>query len=205
MDIHERHSMRKGRMAALLGAGVLALSLSIGLASTAHASDPTVPSETWNEIFVPFDNGLGNTLCVDVPGGTTAPGAQLQLYHCHGYASDGAPQRFSWDCDFGISCALGGEDFKMFNVSSQLCIGVPSGNAVNGARLIQESCRDITDVGWTMVKQNTNGTDPLFVLESDANRGLCMAAGNLLDGNRTPLVVANCNGFSDSAQILELG
>ncbi len=76
MDIHERHSMRKRTMAALLGAGVLALGLSIGLAATAHASDPTVPSETWNEIFVPFDNGQGNTLCADVPGGTTAPGAQ---------------------------------------------------------------------------------------------------------------------------------
>ena len=31
-------------------------------------------------------------MCVGVPGGTTAPGAPLQLYHCHGYASDGAPQ-----------------------------------------------------------------------------------------------------------------
>ena len=77
MDIHERRWIRKRTMAALLSTGnAYALGLSIGLAATAHASDPTVPSETWNEIFVPFDNGQGNTLCADVPGGTTAPGAQ---------------------------------------------------------------------------------------------------------------------------------
>ena len=66
------------------------------MAGAAQASTPGVPDPSWNEIFVPFDNGLGNTMCVDVPGGSTSPGALLQLYHCHGYASDGGPQRWQF-------------------------------------------------------------------------------------------------------------
>ena len=48
--------MRKRRVAALLGAVALAAGLSAGLAGTAHAADPVVPSSTWNEIFAPFDS-----------------------------------------------------------------------------------------------------------------------------------------------------
>jgi hypothetical protein len=72
--------MRMRWLAFLLFAGGLAVGLRVGMTGTAHASDPTRPGKPWNEVFLPFGNGKGNTMCVDVPGGTTAPGAQLQLY-----------------------------------------------------------------------------------------------------------------------------
>ena len=184
-------------MAALLFAGGLAAGFGAGMAGTAHASDPSRPGKTWSEIFLPFGNGKGNTMCVDVPGGTTAPGAQLQLYHCHGYASDGAPQRWHY---------LGGRFSEVSNANSGLCIGFPAGGApVIGARLVQERC----DQGpaWQLVPQSRDSTDPLFVLEASGPGGpaLCMAAADLSDNNQTPLVAAPCQGFGNAAEIFELG
>jgi hypothetical protein len=73
-------SMR--RMAGLLFAGGLAAGLGAGMTAIAHASDPVRPAKAWNEIFLPFDNGKGNTMCVDVAGGDGAaagarPGAPI--------------------------------------------------------------------------------------------------------------------------------
>ena len=197
--------MRKRRIAALLSAGALAAGLSIGLAAAAYASGPAVPAATWNEIFVPFDNGHGNTMCVDVPGGTSAPGAQLQLYHCHGYASDGAPQRWHFSCTSRGSCAVPNSAYQVSNASNNLCIGFPDGDRFGtaGERLVQESCS--STLGWVPVPQNRNDTDPLLELEAVGSDSLCMAAANTFDNNQTPLVATTCDGFTDAAQILELG
>jgi hypothetical protein len=59
--------------------------------------------------------------------------------------------------------------------------------------------------GWTLIPQNVNGTDPLFLLEATGSNNLCMAAGNLSDNNNTPLVLRPCDGFQDAAEILEFG
>jgi hypothetical protein len=190
-------AMRMRCLAALLFAGGLAAGLGAGLTGTAHAADPTRPGRPWNEIFLPFGNGKGNPLCVDVPGGTTAPGAQLQLYHCHGYASNGAPQRWQFP---------GGRFSGVSNPDSGLCIGFPGGGApVNGARLVVESCDQAP--AWQLVPQSRDATDPLFALETSGPGGpaLCMTAGNLSDNNRTRLVAAPCQGFGNAAEIFELG
>ena len=62
------------------------------MTGTAHASDPARAGEAWHEIFLPF----GNAMCVDVAGGSAAADARLQLSRCHGYASNGASQRWSF-------------------------------------------------------------------------------------------------------------
>jgi hypothetical protein len=189
--------MRMRWLAALIFAVGLAAGFGAGMTGTAHASDPTRPGNPWNEIFLPFGHGQGNTMCVDVPGGTTAPGARLQLYHCHGYASDGAPQRWHF---------LGGRFSEVSNPGSDLCIGFPDGGApAGGARLIQESCDQAP--GWQLVPRGRDGADPHFVLETSGPGGpaLCMAAADLSDDNQTPLVAAPCQGFGNAAEIIELG
>jgi hypothetical protein len=66
--------MKTRKLAILLPAATLAAGLSMGIAGAAHAaSDPTIPSPSWNEITVPFDNAQGNPVCVDVPGGSMSP------------------------------------------------------------------------------------------------------------------------------------
>ena len=127
-DIHERDLMRMRRMAGLLFAGGLAAGLGAGLTATAHASDPIPPAKAWNEIFLPFDYGRGNTICVEAPGGHTAAGAGLRLSHCHPSASDGASQRWRF---------LGGRSSEVSSTNSGMCIGFPDGGPpVTGARLV---------------------------------------------------------------------
>jgi hypothetical protein len=184
-------------LAALLFAGGLAAGLGAGMIGTARAADPARPARPWNEIFLPFGNGKGNTMCVDAPGGAAAPGKQLQLYHCHGYAPDGASQRWHFP---------GGRFAEVSNADSGLCIGFPAGGSpVNGARLVQEGCDQVP--AWQLVPQGRDGDDPVFVLETSGPGGpaLCLAAADLCDANTTPLVALPCSGFQDAGQILELG
>ena len=109
------------RWLAALFAGGLAAGLGVGMTGTAHVSDPARAGEAWHEIFLPF----GNAMCVDVAGGSTAADARLQLSRCHGYASNGAPQRWSFS---------GGRFHQMSNTNSGLCIGFPGGGPpVTGA------------------------------------------------------------------------
>ena len=200
--------MRMRWLAALLFAGGLAAGLGAGLTRTAHASDPTRPARPWNEIFLPFGSATGTAMCVDVPGGTGAPGARLQLYHCHAYASDGASQRWSLSCAGGSGCASGSRFYQLSNPGSDLCIGFPGGGVpANGARLVQESCGQVP--AWQLVPQGrkSRGGHPYVMLETSGPGGpaLCMTAGNLGEENHTPLVAAPCQGFGNAAEILELG
>jgi hypothetical protein len=184
-------------MAALLAAGGLAAGLGADLTGIAHASGTTRPGQAWNEIFLPFDNGKGSSMCVDVPGGSVAAGARLQLSRCHGYAADGASQRWRF---------LGGRFYEMSNTKSGLCIGFPDGGPqVTGARLVQERCD--RGPGWQLVRQSRDGTDPLFQLETSGpgSPALCMAAARLSNDNHAPLVALPCDGFQDGGQLLELG
>jgi hypothetical protein len=189
--------MRMRWLAALLFAGGLAAGLDAGLTGTAHAADPTRPGKSWNEIFLPFGHGQGSAMCVVVPGGRTAAGAPLGLSRCHGYASDGAPQRWRFP---------GGRFQKVSNPGSGLCIGFPDGGApVNGARLVEDRCDQAP--AWQLVRQSRDSTDPLFVLETSGPGGpaLCMTAGNLSHDIQTPLAAAPCQGFGNAAEIFELG
>lgn len=201
--------MRLRKLAALCFGGLLTAVLSIGLSATAHASDPTVPSATWNEIFIPFDNAAGNQLYVDVPDGSTAPGLALQFYSCHGYSSGGGPQPWYFD-------PLGDDLVTIRNINSNLCISSPQNAALaSGIRLVQGPCGDLNAL-WSIRAQNDNGTDPLIEITKIDNQdgpiafsnNLCMAAGNMGDNNHTPLVATTCQPLqstpADLSQVLEL-
>ena len=51
------------------------------------------PSGTWFEIFNRYLHAQNITLCVDDPNATT-DSTKLRLWRCHGYAPDGAAQRW---------------------------------------------------------------------------------------------------------------
>jgi hypothetical protein len=76
---------------AALGFGLSAAPIPAGAAVTASAV--VVPDPNWNEIFSPYITGRSNILCLDVPGGSVQNNQPLQLFHCHGSDSAGAPQR----------------------------------------------------------------------------------------------------------------
>ena len=80
------------------------------------------PANTWAEIFAPEINASGITLCAD-NSGSTAQFQSLQLWRCHGYASNGTPQR--WQFSY-LGQYLGGSipEYRIANVGSGLCIGL---------------------------------------------------------------------------------
>src|SRR5450432_3207376 len=170
----------------LLSAGVLAVGLNTVMAGSAQAS--VTPATTWNEIWTPYQTAQSNTLCVDVPGGSTARGLHLQLFHCHGYGSDGAPQRWQ----FVYVGPDGWPVYNIINVKSGLCMtAAPSG-------VTQDLCNS-TFSEWSMRSENLWSTDPNFSLAmlssglADGTGSTCLAAGNSTDRNGTPLVVTPCS------------
>src|SRR5690242_14658970 len=112
ISITKGSMMRIRRMAAaLMAAASLAASVSLTTAGPAYADSP---DPAWNEIYSPVNN-----LCVDDPGGARTAGTPLQLFHCHGYSSDGAPQRWHFD-DTGRALAGHGEIYRIMNTGSGL-------------------------------------------------------------------------------------
>jgi hypothetical protein len=214
-----RRKMRIRKMASLLSGGMLAAGLSIGLTGAAQASTgaaqastgaaqassgaaqassgPTDPSPFWNEITAPFENANSFDLCVDVTDGSTSPGTPLQLFHCHGYASNGGPQRWHFTPEGSVT---GGNFYKIWNTNSGLCIGFANNSFVSGTRLVQEDCNQAP--GWEEHVLIANGTSP-FIELLNVEGNLCMAAANDSSANHTPLVATTCHNFG--AQILELG
>lgn len=91
-----------GRAASLLAAGTLALGLGTGVAAAGTARVPAsvtpaagivqtavqIPTGSWVELWMPYITPTMHK-CLDIP-----PSGVLyaQIYHCHGYASNGANQ-----------------------------------------------------------------------------------------------------------------
>ena len=122
------HRFRK--LAVALATAALAAGLTMAGTGTAHAaaSPPAAPG-TWAEIFAPEINSNGITLCAD-NFGSTAQGHNLQLWRCHGYASDGTPQR--WNFSLAQQNRKDGTLFyQIENAGSGLCIGLDP-NRVRG-------------------------------------------------------------------------
>ena len=75
----------------------VALAASLTMTGTGTAGANVVPPEasTWAEIYEPEMNASGITLCAD-NFGSNAQFQNLQLWRCHGYASNGTPQRWQF-------------------------------------------------------------------------------------------------------------
>jgi hypothetical protein len=84
----KRSSTIAGGLAALALAG----GLTMAIPGTARA-DGIVPNQPWTEVVPAFTDHLAG---LDDPGGSATSGTPIQLFHCHGYGSDGEPQR--WPC-----------------------------------------------------------------------------------------------------------
>jgi hypothetical protein len=188
------------RMAVLLSAGVLAAGLSTAMTGTAQAAVVN-PGTGWNEIWAPSLTAQSNTMCVDVPSGSNSVGLRLQLFHCHGYGSDGGPQRWQFVNDGTGSNGL--PVYQIQNTANGLCV---SFDAATGY-VIQTSC--YASGGWEVWSENLWSTDQNFALVSfpsaEVSNPLCIGAGNTTDSNHTPLVVTSCGLWFNDLQLWNLG
>ena len=78
----------------LAAVGLAAGGAIIGSAGTARADVTPPPAGIWAEIDNPFLHDQNIILCADDPNGSTADGQRLDLWRCHGYASNGTMQRW---------------------------------------------------------------------------------------------------------------
>lgn len=79
-----------------------------------------------------------NAMCLEAPGWTTAPGAQLGQWSCNGGANQ------VWTTVFDD----GGGNIRIQNKNSNLCISAQGGSMADGAPIIQWYCNTATDQLW---------------------------------------------------------
>lgn len=202
--------MRRSRMlAGVLAAIGFAAGLTMAGTGTARA-DVIPPSGAWAEIFDPYIHPQGFSLCVDNPSGSSDI-QKIQLYHCHGYASNGGPQRWFFT-PVGQYNKNTGTIFTVYqirNQSSGLCIGFPE-TFPTAVDLIQEPCGSgIFDTQWALEPVNPASSSPDFQLETLEPRltyvgHWCMAASNFTGNSPTRLVAEPCEP-TDTRQLWNLG
>ncbi|WP_026930895.1 RICIN domain-containing protein, partial [Glycomyces tenuis] len=77
--------------------------------------------------------------CVDVVSGSTADGAEIIQYDCHG----GSNQQWRFQ-------EVGGGYYQIISQASGRCLDVDAASTANGARIIQWSCNGGTNQQWEL-------------------------------------------------------
>jgi hypothetical protein len=175
----KRVSMIAGALSALALAGGLAL------AAPGTARADVVPAGTWNEIVPAFTD---QTACLDDPNGSATAGTHVQLYHCHGYASDGGPQRWSFSL-FG-NIAPGATAYRI--LSHNLCLGP---NQSGGTTVDLITCAIIIGPLWTVISRNAFPGDPYVTLELGipGDSPGCMALPDFSGSNHESVILEPCD------------
>jgi hypothetical protein len=199
----------KRKLAGALAAIGLAAGLALAGTGTARA-DVIPPSGSWAEIFSPYLHAQNITLCADDPDGSTSV-TKIRLWRCHGYASNGGPQRWVFT-PVGQYNKNTGTIFTVYQIRNQtsgLCLGFPE-TSPTGVDLIQEPCGSgAFDTQWALEPVDPSGTSPDFQLETLEPRltyvgHWCMAVSNFTDNNATRLVAEPCEP-TDTRQLFNLG
>ena len=198
-----RHTILAGALAAI----ALTAGLTLAGAGTARA-DIVPPPGGWAEIFSPYLNARGNTLCFDDPSGSTSSGTRLHLWRCHGYASNGTMQRWVFiqpeDGNGNLVYDSNGSPvYEIYNLAGGMCLTDPS--LAPGTQLTLRPCGAAGGQWWELPDaSNTAGPDfglrtwPVNFTDS------CVSASNASDSNGTRLVVEPCDLF-DFSQLWKLG
>jgi hypothetical protein len=190
----ERDVKRSSKVAGVLSALALAGGLTMATPGTARAD--VVPQPPWSEIFPPLTNQLA---CLDDPNGSATPNTHIQLWHCHGYATNGGPQRWLFGLWGTLSPGNTGYQIRSHN----LCLGPAQSGPLAGARVTLISCNAFGPL-WALHSRNAYSGDPYFTLELGLTTGYCMALPDFSGGNAEPVVLEPCNS-GDALQYWALG
>jgi hypothetical protein len=188
-----------------IAAAGLAVGLGLAGTGTARATD-FPPVGGWAEVFNPYLGTQGNFLCFDDPSGSTSDFTQVQLYHCHGYASNGAPQRWVFvqpeDINGNPIREDGNNVYELYNLAAGRCLAV-TGTTV-GQPLVLTSCvtSDKSIAMWELRPTNPASRD--FQLALWLYNDWCIAANPLNDNRPAGLGLAGCSP-TDTRQLWNLG
>jgi len=150
MMVSRRKDAPARRVTAVLAAGVAAaLAWAAPQASASGGAAVRASGATANAIVAP--GGLYEIVaiqgtptgakCVDVINGSTAPGARLQIFHCHGSDRNGAVQLFSF-------IDMGNGFYQVSNKNSHLCFELPNSSGADGTEIEQADCLGFGGQQW---------------------------------------------------------
>ncbi|WNV86073.1 pectate lyase [Umezawaea sp. Da 62-37] len=160
------------RLGAAAAVSATALAATIAALPIASPAEAAVGAGT----YAVANSGSG--LCLDVPGGSTASGVQLQQASCAGSAGQ------KWV----LTAASGG--FRISSVASGLCVGVRDASTSAGKAVEQESCTGAAGQVWSLTE---SGTGYRVV---DTNGGKCL---NLKDNSTSAGALAQTNSCDSAA------
>lgn len=146
-----RHRASTGRrVRPSAGFGVLAAAAAL-VAGPAVTSAAAAPAETNDALLdgtprAALIVALHSGKCLDVTGGSTANGAQVIQWTCHG----GANQRWT-------ALYAGGGYYYLRAQHSGKCADVAGGSTANGAKVIQWTCHGGANQQWRIVRQAAGG------------------------------------------------
>jgi Ricin-type beta-trefoil lectin domain len=175
---------RMGKIAALLAAVTLGGGLAVGATGTARADTPAPGA--WYEIYNPYTTAPA---CLDDPGGSTSVGTPIELWHCHGYDSQGTPQRWY----FALIQTYGdGEALYRIRTQAGLCPGENLAFPPDGQRVVLKNCS--VPYYWYLIPRNAYSGDPVFQLSvhGDLEANSCMTLPDLSGGNAEPVNLGPC-------------
>lgn len=196
----------KTRLAGALAA--IALAAGMTLAGTGVARADVIPPSGWSEIYSPNLHAQGLTLCLDDPASSTASGTPVQLYHCHGYASNGAPQRWRFiqpvDSKGDPIYYEGQPLYQIYNVAADLCLAATG--LTTGAPVVLATCNVATAKGliWWKLLNAGKSTFQLLVWDPAYDHDICSVASNASGSNGTGLGMERCDS-SNPRGIFSLG
>jgi hypothetical protein len=185
--------MRRIRsLVATVAAALLATGLTVGTESTASAVVPVTPPTGLHELFLQILRDADNApQCLDVTDGSTSPGKILQIFHCHGFAPNGAPQLFRF---------LGPTSAGKYQIVtfSGLCVTPnPATGIVGGSLVVQQKCAGPGHgQEWSFQSVGSNGE--FEVVNGDSGGALCLSArvgSSIVDHDQTSLI--RCNTVPD--------
>ncbi|MGK3208911.1 arabinofuranosidase catalytic domain-containing protein [Amycolatopsis sp. MEPSY49] len=120
-------------------------------------------------------HAVGAGKCLDVPGSTTTPGTQLQIYSCSGQAN----QTWTRTSSNQLTVSVGGQT---------LCLDASGNGTSAGTKVVTWSCNGGANQQWTV---NSNGT------VTGAQSGLCLDVTSASTANGAPVELWTCNGGSN--------
>ncbi|MEN3607906.1 RICIN domain-containing protein [Plantactinospora sp. ZYX-F-223] len=107
--------------------------------------------------------------CIEVPGATTANGAQVQLWDCSGSTN----QRWTHTAS------------KQLTVYGNKCLDAYGAGTTNGTTVVIWDCHGGLNQQWNV---NADGTI------TNVQSGLCVDANGAASGNGTKIILWSCNG-----------
>jgi hypothetical protein len=154
--------------------------------TTAGAAVPTVAPSSGQayEIFPPYIDPTA-LKCLDVPSAATRPGVALQLFSCHGYASNGANQLWYFR---PAGTFNGAAAYWIQNKNSTRCLDINVLQPEYGA-ITQQYCAYTADQLWEVSSPDESDHVNLISLAW----GWCMAASDASGNNHTPVILGPCD------------